>query len=577
MIQWVRALVPSNSLAALYGLARDCAERQVLGPDVAIEITALDESTTRIKVRRLITGADRARVRALVCLVGVQSNQFPRAADLGRQFRAAGIGVCIGGFHVSGSLAMIDGVQPELQEALDLGISLFAGEAESRLDQLLADAYAGRLQPIYQFLDALPDMEGTPPPYLPPEVIARTVGRETTFDAGRGCPFLCSFCTLINVQGRKSRHRSPDDIERLVRVNHANGIRHYFITDDNFSRNRQWEPILDRLIELRGEDIHLRMVIQVDTMCHRLPGFIEKAARAGVNKVFIGLETIHSEALAGAQKKQNRLSEYRQMLQAWRDVGVATYAGYILGFPNDTQESMLADIRFIQRELPIDILEFFILTPLPGCEDHKRLHEQGVWMDPDLNRYDVNHVTTAHPRMSKQEWTTAARLAWDEYYSLEHFEVLCRRARVSGIPLTRIQRLVVGFYGCYVVEGVHPLEGGLWRRKYRRDRRPGLPRPSPWVFYPQYVWQQLRKAWMFGTLYRRYCRVRLKVQNDPNASAYHDRAISDTEPVSPPGDSRVDVAASGRLTLGACAVRCGWGVGDLHGEGARTATDQCGG
>ena len=47
VIQWVRALVPSNSLAALYGLARDCAERQVLGPDVAIEITALDESTTR--------------------------------------------------------------------------------------------------------------------------------------------------------------------------------------------------------------------------------------------------------------------------------------------------------------------------------------------------------------------------------------------------------------------------------------------------------------------------------------------------------------------------------------------------
>ena len=92
-------------------------------------------------------------------------------------------------------------------------------------------------------------------------------------------------------------------------------------------------------------------------MCHRLPGFIEKAARAGVNKVFIGLESINPEALAGAQKKQNRLSEYRQMLQAWRDVGVATYAGYILGFPNDTQEPMLADIRFIQRELPIDILE----------------------------------------------------------------------------------------------------------------------------------------------------------------------------------------------------------------------------
>lgn len=410
VIQWARALIPSNSLATINGLARDCAERQVLGSHVAIQVTVLDESTTRIRVPRLIRELTRPGVRALIGLVGVQSNQFPRAVDLGRQFRAAGLNVCIGGFHVSGSLAMLDGVPPELQEAVDLGISLFAGEAEGRLEQVLQDAYAGRLPPIYRFLDALPDISGAPVPYLPPPQITRTTGKETTFDAGRGCPFLCSFCTIINVQGRQSRHRSPDDIERIVRDNHANGVRHYFITDDNFSRNRSWEPIFDRLIQLRETaDIDLRLIIQVDTMCHRLPGFIEKAARAGVNKVFIGLESINPETLARAQKKQNRLSEYRRMLLAWREVGVVTYAGYILGFPNDTQESILEEVRFIQRELPIDILEFFMLTPLPGCEDHKRLHEQGVWMDPDLNNYDVNHVTTHHPKMSKQEWMSACR------------------------------------------------------------------------------------------------------------------------------------------------------------------------
>ena len=59
------------------------------------------------------------------------------------------------------------------------------------------------------------------------------------------------------------------------------------------------------------------------------------------------------------------------MLQAWRKVGVLTYAGYILGFPNDTPESIARDIAIIQRELPIDILEFFMLTPLPGSKDHK--------------------------------------------------------------------------------------------------------------------------------------------------------------------------------------------------------------
>ena len=81
--------------------------------------------------------------RALVGLVGVQSNQFPRAVDIARPFRKAGVPVCIGGFHVSGCLAMLPELPPEIREAQALGISMFAGEAENRrLDQVLRDACA---------------------------------------------------------------------------------------------------------------------------------------------------------------------------------------------------------------------------------------------------------------------------------------------------------------------------------------------------------------------------------------------------------------------------------------------------
>ena len=111
--------------------------------------------------------------------------------------------------------------------------------------------------------------------------------------------------------------------------------------------------------------------------------------------MFIGLESINPETLKAAQKGQNRITEYRAMLQAWPASGALTYAGYILGFPADTPASIERDIRIIQRELPIDLLEFFILTPLPGSADHQNLHLAGVPMEPDLNRYDVVHVTTA--------------------------------------------------------------------------------------------------------------------------------------------------------------------------------------
>ena len=104
-----------------------------------------------------------------------------------------------------------------------MGVSMFAGEVEGRLDILLRDVAEGRLQPVYNFMKDLPSIEGAPIPFLPITNIRRTLGLSSSFDAGRGCPYECSFCTIINVQGRKSRYRSPDDIEALVRVNLAQG------------------------------------------------------------------------------------------------------------------------------------------------------------------------------------------------------------------------------------------------------------------------------------------------------------------------------------------------------------------
>src|SRR5262249_36098344 len=148
---------------------------------------------------------------------------------------------------------MLPEMPPELKEAQRLGISLFAGEAEGRLDEVLRDAANGALKPLYNYMSDLPNIESTPPPILPATKVARTAGRITSFDAGRGCPFQCSFCTIINVQGRKSRRRSPDDIARIIRGNVAQGVNRFFITDDNFARNKDWEPIFDRIIALRDE------------------------------------------------------------------------------------------------------------------------------------------------------------------------------------------------------------------------------------------------------------------------------------------------------------------------------------
>ena len=404
VIQWWKSWIPSNSLACLYGIATDIAAHRALGPDVAIEIHAYDECHTVIPIRRIIRRI-KAADAGLVCLVGVQSNQFPRAMALAASFRQAGIAVAIGGFHVSGCLAMLPRLPPDLEDARQLGITLFAGEAEGRLAGLFADALAGQLKPIYNYMDDLPGLQQQVTPFLPIDIVRRYGETIGAFDAGRGCPFQCSFCTIINVQGRKSRWRDADDVERLVRANLAQGVFRFFITDDNFARNRNWEAIFDRLIQMREQEgLRLQFIIQVDTLCHRIPNFIDKAARAGCKRVFIGLENINPDNLLRAKKKQNRVHEYREMFLAWRARQVITYAGYILGFPGDTLERIAQDIKTVQRELPVDLLEFFILTPLPGSADHQKLDATGVWMDPDMNKYDLEHVTTTHPVMTAQQW-----------------------------------------------------------------------------------------------------------------------------------------------------------------------------
>jgi len=526
VIQWFRSAIPSNSLAALYGIAEDCAERQVLGPDVELTIHAFDETNTRIRPERIATLIEAADA-GLLMLVGVQSNQFPRSLDLAVPLRARGIQVCIGGFHVSGVHSMLGGRDPDLDRARALGVSLFAGEAEERLDDVLRDADAGRLQPLYNYMKDLPGIEGTPVPLLKAERVRRTAGAVTSFDAGRGCPYQCSFCTIINVQGRKSRRRSPDDIEEIVRANLAQGLNRFFITDDNFARNKDWEVIIDRLIALReGEGMRFTIIIQVDTLCHRIPNFIEKCARAGVRRVFIGLENINPDSLLGAKKRQNKITEYRKMLLAWKHAGVITYAGYILGFPNDTAESVRHDIEVIKKELPVDLLEFFYLTPLPGSEDHLKLSKAGIEMDADMNKYDLNHVTTGHPRMSADEWRQVYAMAWATYYTDEHIEAVLRRAVATRASGGNALFLITWFKGCIDIEKIHPLEGGFLRLKFRRDRRPSLPMESIWRFYPRYLAESLHKQAAWVWLYVRLRRIYLRVKHDPKKYDYRDLALS---------------------------------------------------
>ncbi len=188
VIQWRRSALPSNSLACLYGIATDAIESGALGLDVDPEIIVIDETNTRVQAQTIVRQIAAAGGRGLVGFVGVQSNQFPRVMDVARPLRAAGVSVSIGGFHVSGCLAMLPETPDSLKEALDLGISLFAGEAEGRFADVLRDAVAGALKPVYNYLDNLPNLDGATAPFMPKDKVGRRRSSRSCRSTGRPCP-----------------------------------------------------------------------------------------------------------------------------------------------------------------------------------------------------------------------------------------------------------------------------------------------------------------------------------------------------------------------------------------------------
>jgi radical SAM superfamily enzyme YgiQ (UPF0313 family) len=449
--------------------------------EVQIKTTLLDEAIHKIPVTKIAKLNRRRHTKALVCLAGVQSNQYPRATDLAMQLRAAGVMVLLGGFHVSGMLAMFPTIPGDMQQLLDAGVTIVAGEVEDHWHEILLDACRDRLQPLYNLMQDLPDLRQPALPMVNKKYLRQfAFPNFGTIDCSRGCPFNCTFCTIINVQGRKMRSRDAQQIADTLRRNAHAGINFYFFTDDNFARNKNWEPIFDAIIRLRqDEGIGINFMMQVDVLSYKIKNFVAKAKAAGCSQVFIGMESTNPKNLQAAGKTQNHADDFVHLIAAWHRAGVATHVGFIIGFPFDTEESVRDDLHRLMHEIKVDQASFFMLTPLPGSLDHKQMVASGVALDPDYNTYDSFHESMPHPQLKNGAWTNLYRECWRRFYSFDNMKAILRRA----VPETywNIFKNFLWYKNAALVEGNHPMVAGFFRLKDRAIRRPGYAIAGRWA------------------------------------------------------------------------------------------------
>ena len=502
-IQMRVGIIRSNTLTQMGTLARDIVNYPFF-EGLHVTVRMIDEAIQRVPKREIIRRSGVPGVKTIVMLVGVQSNQFPRAQDIASWFLPHDIPVMIGGFHVSGMLAMI-GLTSDLRDAMSKGMILVAGEVEGeRLPGVVEDVIRGQAEPLYNFLNPTPDLSNLPTPLLTKADLEGFASPYSTIDTGRGCVFTCDFCTIINVQGRTMRCREPGQVVEFVRRNyHETGVVHSFFTDDNIARNPRWRELFVGLIQLREEEnIPFTFMMQSDLAARKIPpgDFFRVAARAGCNQVFFGVESVNRDNLRSQGKYQNQVTEYKDLAAHLHSLGIACHAGYILGLPFDTSTSIKQDIAQLQ-DIGFDSASFYILSPLPGSKDHQRWWKERRWMDSDFNRYDSAHVAVAPERMTCDELMQTYRSAWSQFYSVEHMVSVLRGWRHDWS--TYWNRLF--FFAAYLyasrVEGLHPMNCGFWTRRYRDDRRSGLPREGFLPFWWNRFSALSERLWGIGKLF----------------------------------------------------------------------------
>jgi hypothetical protein len=485
-------VIRSNTLTQMGTLARDIAHYPFFA-GVSVSVRLIDDAIERVPAAEILARSRVPGVKSVVMLAGVQSSQYPRAQDIAAWFLPHGVTVMLGGFHVSGMLAMV-GLTADLRVALENGIILVAGEVEGgRLPAIVEDVVCNRAEPLYSYLDATPDLTTAPTPRLRKSDLRGFASMYSTIDTGRGCVFNCDFCTIINVQGRTMRCRTPEQIVEFVRRSYREvGIAHCFFTDDNIARNPRWRELFGGLARLREEEkIPFTFMMQSDLAARKMPpgDFFVLAARAGCNQVFFGVESVNRENLRSQGKFQNRVSDYADLTAHLHGLGIACHAGYILGLPYDTPATIRENITELQ-DIGFDAASFYILSPLPGSKDHQRWWRERRWMSKDFNTYDSAHVAVAPDRMTPEELWQAYRDAWEQFYSTDQMVRVLKRWRHDWLYYW--DRLF--FFAAYLyasrIERLHPMNCGFWTLRDRADRRPSFARESWLPFW----WGRLRAA-----------------------------------------------------------------------------------
>jgi radical SAM superfamily enzyme YgiQ (UPF0313 family) len=367
----------------------------------------------------------------LVAISMMLSTQVKRGWAIADRFRAMGKTVIFGGIST----------MLHAEETVEHADSVFLGEAEGRMKDVLNDFRKGKLKKVYNFMLQHPSIESVGPArrdlYKHDLYNHKGVQMVDLFHASRGCRFSCYPCAVTYLGGRAFRPRPMDKvIEELASLENNR----LFIVDNSLAQNKEWEKLLFKeMIPFKKKWIS--HTIEDD------PEILDLAAQAGAWYVY--------------QAIYDTSDFIKERVKRYHSYGIGVEGTILLGLDNQSESDIKRLIDFL-LEIDLDLAEFTIMTPFPHTKGYDDFLRQGRIFDFDWNHYNAGQVVFHPKQMSAEKLQELYDYAWETFYKDETqeqkmFKLFCQvalREMNEGTYRPRNRALATKSFGKEVVRKI---------------------------------------------------------------------------------------------------------------------------
>ena len=367
-------------------------------------------------------------------LVGISmmlSTQVKRGWEIAGEFRKRGKQVMFGGIST----------MLHAEETMEHADSVFLGESEGRMEQVLEDWRNGCLKKVYNYMNQQPPIESVGPArrdlYKRDLYNHKGVQMVDLFHASRGCRFSCYPCAVSYLGGRVFR---PRPFEKVIEELETIENNRLFIVDNSLAQNKEWEMELFReMIPLKKKWIS--HTIEDD------PKVLDLAAQAGAWYVY--------------QAVYDTSDYIKERVKRYHDYGIGVEGTILLGLDNQSEDDCKRLIDFL-LEIDLDLAEFTVMTPFPHTKGYDDLMRQGRIFDFDWNHYNAGQVVFQQKQMSPEKLQDLYDYAWKSFYGDETqeskmfrlFAKVMMREMEDGTYRPRDRKLVNKSFGKEVVREI---------------------------------------------------------------------------------------------------------------------------